>query len=70
MYVTQNTDGRNLKCVQHSGRKMENIFLDLGIDRKVILKCILNKIDEMIWTGLISLMAGTVGLYEKAQEGL
>jgi hypothetical protein len=49
---------------------MENIFLDLGIDRKVILKCILNKIDEMIWTGLISLMAGTVGLYEKAQEGL
>jgi len=57
-------------CCVHGRREMHTGFWwgnlkeryhleDLGIDRRIILKWILNKLDWRVWSGLIWLRTGT-----------
>jgi hypothetical protein len=40
-----------LKCVHNFNWKKVNKFRDLGVNMKIILKCILKELGVSVWTG-------------------
>jgi hypothetical protein len=59
-----NTHGADDKRIQNISQKIWNAgdhLGELGVDGKIILQCILNKYDVMIWTGFLWLELGTSG---------
>jgi hypothetical protein len=42
-------------------RKQRHHVEDLGIDGRVVLKCILKKLSEMVWTAFIWARIGNTG---------
>jgi len=41
--------------------KGKDYFKDPGVDGRIVLKCILEKLDGKVWTGFIALRIGTRG---------
>jgi hypothetical protein len=55
---------RNTYRVLVRRHKGKSHLKDLHVDGRIILRCILQKQDGMVWTGLIWLRAGTSGMLQ------
>jgi hypothetical protein len=62
----QNDQIKNIKWAGHAAYTVEmrnvcKIMEDTGVDKRIILKWILGKQSEAVWTGFIWVMTGTGG---------
>jgi hypothetical protein len=59
---TRSTHGGEKECIEDFGGKARrDHYEDLDVGGRIILKWILERQDEMVWTGLIWLRIGTSG---------